>query len=668
MNHVPAALTEKRPENAVSDKKNKGFETAMVSVGSLVAFLSASAVKKSAFVLKKAAVKTVGGIVPFGRRLKLSASKRVSRSIKSVAGIGKKISEFKKSFSERKAEAGFLKALRLCLSDIPFSAKSGKKLAATVINYAVPVVCVAFLVNVVSDKVSADYGVAVEYNGQEIGVVSEESVLNSAQEVIEERAAYFDTNSDTYITATLSLKPLGSEDEIVNEQVLADAIQEQIDMGIPEGESIPETADAPEKADSEENTDVPPAAGTDVPEQTETSTVTEAQQTESADTAEPESTESIAGGADDSAINEAIGRTPDENDGRERAYVVSVDGVTIGAVRENEAIGEFLEEMKNEYLEEDVVDVFFDRNIEYTYEQYVDPDEIVDPQEIIDKLSSNVMEPKYYEVQQGDNPWNIARANGMTTEELNSCNITFDGEGIDDLTQYCPVGAVVQLSEEVPYLQVLTTKEVEYTVPVDYETVTTEDPDMYKGDYVVDVEGVEGEKKVKAMVTYRGDVQVSSEIIDETVISEPVTKYMTVGTRETTTPVSTGTGGSGQYFWPVDGGYISAYQGDGRGHKGIDIAAPYGTPIYAAESGTVTETGGGWNGGYGNCVRVQHDDGNVTVYAHQSSIAVSYGDYVVKGQLLGYVGSTGDSTGNHLHFEVRSYGTYANPLDYVSQN
>ncbi len=667
MNHDPAALIEKRPENAVSDKKNKGFETAMVSVGSLVAFLSAAAVKKTAVILKKAAVKTVSGIIPFGRRFKASAAKRVNRSIRSVTGIGKKISEFKKTFSERKAEAGFLKAFRLCLSDISFSTKGGKKLAATVINHAVPVACVAFLVCVVSDKVSADYGVSVEYNGQEIGVVSEESVLNSAQEVIEERAAYFDTNSDTYITATLSLKPLGSEDEIVNEQVLADAIQEQINIGIPEGESAPEAADAPEATDTAGNTEASQTVDANVPEQTETGAVTEAQQTESADKSETAVSESNTENTDNSAVDEAIGRTS-ENDDRERAFVVSVDGVTIGAVKENEAIGEFLEEMKDEYLEEDVVDVSFDRNIEYTYEQFVDPDEIVDEQDIIDKLGSNVMEPVYYEVQQGDNPWNIARANGMTTEELNSCNITFDGEQIDDITQYCPVGAVVQLSEEVPYLQVLTTKEVEYTEPIDYEIVKTEDPDMYIGDYVVEAEGIEGEKKVKAMVTYRGDIKVSSEIIDEAVISEPVTKYMRVGTRETTTPVSTGTGGSGQYFWPLDGGYISAYQGDGRGHKGIDIAAPYGTPIYAAESGTVIETGGGWNGGYGNCVRVQHDDGNVTVYAHQSSIAVSYGDYVVKGQLLGYVGSTGDSTGNHLHFEVRSYGTYANPLDYVSQD
>jgi len=642
-------ITDKCEVTAVSEKKKISFESVMVNVGSLVTYLVSAAVKKTVFLMKKAAVRLVSGVGPFFGNVAAAAKKRVFKVKRTFLGIRKKAVYNKRLFNERKAEGGLLKAMRLRFSDMGcfLKNKSGRKLIGTVINYTVPVACAAFLVCVVSDKTSADYGVTVEYNGREIGVVSEEAVLESAQAVIEDRAAYYDTNGDTYITATLSIKPLGAQDEVVNEHTLADAIQEQMDIAIPDdtvpadAESDAETA-APEETVSVHEADAP------------------------ADDAEvPAETESVS----NEAADEAIGRTPDEEeDDRERAFVVTVDGITIGAVKENSEIEEYLEEIKDEYLGEDVVDVSFDRDIEYTYEQFVDPEEIVDEDEIIEKLGSNVMEPKYYEIQQGDNPWNIARANGMTTEELNSCNITFDGEEIEDITQYCPVGAVVQLSEEVPYLQVLTTKEMEYSVPIDYEIIKTEDPDMYIGDYVVEAEGIEGEKQVRAMVTYRGDVQVSSEIIDETVISEPVTKYMRVGTRETTTPVSEGSGGSGTYFWPVDGGYISAYQGDGRGHKGIDIAAPYGTPIYAAEAGTVIETGGGWNGGYGNCVRIQHDDGNVTVYAHQSSIAINYGDYVVKGQLIGYVGSTGDSTGNHLHFEVRSYGTYANPLDYVSQS
>ena len=609
---------------------HRSFESAMVNVGSLVTYLAAAAVKRTAFFLKKAAVKAVSSAAPM--KILASGAKRIAKIKIAARRTKEKFADSKKKFAERKAEAGLVKALSLQLSDMAESIGNGRKIAVSLINYAVPVACVAFLVCVVADKASADYGVTVEYNGQEIGVVSEEAVLNNAQEVISERSIYYDTNSDTYITATLSLKPLGAQDEIIDEMTLADAIQEQIDIQAPaENEVVPEAENAEISAEND--------AGVEL---------------------------NIYGEAIDP--NETVPAVPgSEQDGRERAFVVTVDGEVIGAVKANDEITDFLEEKKEEYLTDDIVEVSFDKDIEYTYEQYVDPDEIIDQNDVIDKLDSIVSEPLYYEIREGDNPWNIARNNGMTTDELIDCNITFKGEKIDDLTQYCPVGAIVQLSEEVPYLQVLTTREIEYTETIDYEIVKTKDPDMYKGDSEVDVPGVEGEKKVRAMATYRGDVLVSTEVVDEVVVSEPVTKYMRVGTRETTTPVSTGTGGSGDYFWPVDGGYISAYQGDGRGHKGIDIAAPYGTPIYAAESGTVIETGDGWNGGYGNCVRVQHDDGNVTVYAHQSSIAVSYGDYVVKGQLLGYVGSTGDSTGNHLHFEVRSYGTYANPLDYVSQ-
>lgn len=629
---TPAKLT----DSTASDKKNISFESAMVNVGSLVTYLAAAAVKRTAFFLKKAAVKAVRSAAP--AKSLASGTKRIAKIKIAVSRTKEKFADSKRKFSERKAEAGLAKALSLQLSDMAESIGNGRKIAASLVNYAVPVACVAFLVCVVADKASADYGVTVEYNGQEIGVVSEEAVLNNAQEVISERSIYYDTNSDTYITATLSLKPLGAQDEIIDEMTLADAIQEQIDIQIPgensviaEDENIFETENAGDFGEA--------GAGTEF---------------------------NIYGEAIEP--NEAVPAVPgSEQDNRERAFVVTVDGEVIGAVKANDEITDFLEEKKEEYLTDDIVEVSFDKDIEYTYEQYVDPNEIIDQNDIIDKLDSIVSEPLYYEIREGDNPWNIAHNNGMTTDELVDCNITFKGEKIDDLTQYCPVGAIVQLSEEVPYLQVLTKREVEYTEAIDYEIVKTKDPDMYKGDSEVDVPGVEGEKKVRAMATYRGDVLVSTEVVDEVVISEPVTKYMRVGTRETTTPVSTGSGGSGDYFWPVDGGYISAYQGDGRGHKGVDIAAPYGTPIYAAESGTVIETGDGWNGGYGNCVRVQHDDGNVTVYAHQSSIAVSYGDYVVKGQLLGYVGSTGDSTGNHLHFEVRSYGTYANPLDYVSQ-
>ncbi|MDE6133270.1 MAG: peptidoglycan DD-metalloendopeptidase family protein, partial [Oscillospiraceae bacterium] len=525
----------------------------------------------------------------------------------------------------------------LQMSDIVTAAKGGKRLAKSFVNHAVPVLGIACLVFVVADKASADYGVTVELNGQEVGVVSEASVIDEAQKVIADRAVYYDTGSE-YITATLSIKPIGAQDEIFDEHMLADVIQEQIETQAPVKETPVEENDSSAAEENEKSLEI---FGTDT----------------SADNGENYSENAAEFIQNENGI--------DSN--KVRAYAVTVDGEFIGAVAENSDIEEFLNEIKEEYDGEDIVSVDFDKEIEYTYERYVDPEQVVDPEEIISLLDSNVEEPVYYEVQQGDNPWNIARSNGMTVEELTECVATYDGERIDDITEYCPIGAIVQLSEEVPYLQVETTEEVTYSEVIDYDIVTTEDDDMYEGETEVDVAGVEGEKEVTALVTYKNGIAIKREITSEKVISEPVTKYQRKGTRKTRTPVSTGSGGSGEYFWPVDGGYISAYQGDGRGHKGIDIAAPYGTPIYAAESGTVIEVGSGWNGGYGNCVRISHDDGNVTVYAHQSSVAIEYGDYVVKGQIIGYVGSTGDSTGNHLHFEVRSNGTYPNPTNYVSQ-
>lgn len=109
---------------------------------------------------------------------------------------------------------------------------------------------------------------------------------------------------------------------------------------------------------------------------------------------------------------------------------------------------------------------------------------------------------------------------------------------------------------------------------------------------------------------------------------------------------------SGYFGHPLNGaGRLS--QGL-HGHNGIDFSAPPGTPIYAAAAGSATtvKSDGGWNSGYGNYVVVSHPNGTSSLYAHMSSVAISGGS-VSKGQLIGYVGRTGASTGNHLHFEVR---------------
>ena len=126
----------------------------------------------------------------------------------------------------------------------------------------------------------------------------------------------------------------------------------------------------------------------------------------------------------------------------------------------------------------------------------------------------------------------------------------------------------------------------------------------------------------------------------------------------------------GALCWPLPGHtYISCHFGEvdafgNAGHRGTDIPAPEGTPILAAHSGTVLVSG--WNDSYGNQVLLDNGAGLSTRYAHMTATAVTAGETVTAGQVIGYVGSTGDSTGNHLHFEVMQNGVRVNPMDMVS--
>jgi murein DD-endopeptidase MepM/ murein hydrolase activator NlpD len=122
--------------------------------------------------------------------------------------------------------------------------------------------------------------------------------------------------------------------------------------------------------------------------------------------------------------------------------------------------------------------------------------------------------------------------------------------------------------------------------------------------------------------------------------------------------------GSGQLSWPVSGPVTSGFGSRwGRMHEGIDIAVGEGTPVHAAASGTVIYAG--WMEGYGNLVVIDHGNGLSTAYGHNSSLASSMGQSVAAGEVIAYSGSTGHSTGPHVHFEVRLNGSPVDPLGYL---
>ena len=153
-------------------------------------------------------------------------------------------------------------------------------------------------------------------------------------------------------------------------------------------------------------------------------------------------------------------------------------------------------------------------------------------------------------------------------------------------------------------------------------------------------------------------------MLDQPLSVSPMTAYAIGGTkartREMVGPLPKDWPyGSGNFMWPVYGWLSQGYRGD---HRAIDIAAPAGTFVTSADRGVVLRAG--WNDqGYGMFVVIDHNIDYITLYAHMTELLVKEGDVVAQGQIIGTIGSTGNSTGPHLHFEIRDFGRRANPLD-----
>ena len=191
-----------------------------------------------------------------------------------------------------------------------------------------------------------------------------------------------------------------------------------------------------------------------------------------------------------------------------------------------------------------------------------------------------------------------------------------------------------------------------YTVEVPFDTVTSESDEYDFGKTVVDSPGENGIQELTQDLVYVDGVLTETNIVKVDTLKEPVTEYVTKGTRLKSG--MTATYGSGEWMWPVPGyPYVSRWMSSY--HKGADICAPYGTPIYAADSGVVVTAG--YHYSYGNYVIIDHGNGWRTLYGHMSSLGCSVGQAVQRGQVIGYVGSTGNSTGNHCHFEMYQNGT-----------
>lgn len=248
-----------------------------------------------------------------------------------------------------------------------------------------------------------------------------------------------------------------------------------------------------------------------------------------------------------------------------------------------------------------------------------------------------------------------------------------NGDSSPDILDRQEAGEKIETGDDGDsMITVVVTEEKTEDEKIDYDREYKADDTLYTGQTRVETEGRAGEKEVRKKIVMENGKTVKEEILEENIVKEPEDEIILTGTRDiggadgassgTDEGVSRDTSATySPLMMPVDDVYVSSGFGTrwGRLHRGVDLALAQGSPIYAADSGTVYFAGDG--GGYGNLVKVDHGNGMQTYYAHCSSLLVTSGQKVSRGEKIALTGSTGNSTGPHLHFEVIINGKCIDP-------
>ncbi len=344
----------------------------------------------------------------------------------------------------------------------------------------------------------------------------------------------------------------------------------------------------------------------------------------------------------------------------EEASGLYVDGRLLGAVKSGADLRYILDGVLNSARGSDTsAKVQFTKNVEIVNGLF--PTMSIVGTDSMKKLVDGTSKATTtYTVRQGDTATSIANANHTTVAELNKINHNQLGDMLHP-------GDLINLELAVPTLEVELVKTVTYDVAISYPTVTREDSTQYTDYTKVITEGVNGKQHMTDQIHTVNGVETSRVNISATVLQQPVTKVVLTGTKKK--PQNEAGVASGTFMWPVPSLHtITTYFTWRWGvfHTGIDISGSdaTGRTIVAADGGVVTMAGP--NDGYGNCIIIDHGNGYCTLYGHCSKILVSEGQSVSKGQAIGRVGSTGNATGPHCHFEVIKNNTKVNPLLYVS--
>lgn len=305
----------------------------------------------------------------------------------------------------------------------------------------------------------------------------------------------------------------------------------------------------------------------------------------------------------------------------------------------------------SEETEGDLKGMTFATNMELI-STYANETDIKSTDEVYTELTEAKPTIQRYEVAPGDCISTIANDHDMYVKEF----LEINEDLTEDSTIY--VGDMFNIMVPKAELSVSTKKRSSRKEYYRAEPKIIEDDSMYQGEEKTISKGKKGYRLITVDTTYVDGMESTHEIVEEETIKEAVPAV-----------IAKGTAIAPSFIRPISGGHTTSGFGYraifGDFHLGHDWGIPTGTSVYASCGGTVLSAG--WNGSYGLSVLIQHPDGICTRYGHLSSISVSAGDKVSQKQRIGFSGSTGNSTGPHLHFEVIVNGQVVNPLNYVSE-
>lgn len=357
---------------------------------------------------------------------------------------------------------------------------------------------------------------------------------------------------------------------------------------------------------------------------------------------------------------------------------VKIDGKAVGVVRDQKTADALLQKVKDKYapkaakkgaevqslslvaskkddsgereVQRTITDVSFVEKVS-TEAGEVSAADVMDANELFKTLTKGEPVPRTYTVKEGDCVGCIASKLNISGEFIYAKNPWIKNDLIK-------VGDVLDLStEEPPLLSVNSTEEVVQIETIDPPIEYQKNDDMKVGQSKVLKQGTEGQQQVTYHILNRNGAEIEEEIVDRKVIKAATPTIILKGTK-----VIKGEG-TGKFIWPVSGHRITSYLGQrwGRMHAGIDMVGS--STIKAADDGVVIFAG--YKGELGNCIIVDHKNGFQTVYGHMKKLIAKKGQIVEKGEQIGVMGSTGHSTGTHLHFEVHLNGKLKNPLSYL---